>query len=90
MSDYKDTVSQLPADVVARFKTALETGKWPDGQALSDAQKAQCMEAVLIYEARHKAPQEQTGYIDRGSKAEGELCDDHDHSDKEQPIKWQH
>lgn len=90
MSDYKDTVSRLPADVVERFKTALETGKWPDGQVLSEEQKAQCMEAVLIYEAQHKSPQEQTGYIDRGSKAEGELCGDHDHADDEQTIKWQH
>ena len=43
-------------------------------------------------EARHLPEHERTGYIDRGSKDEGEVCGD-DHGDshahaEEQPLRW--
>ena len=34
------------------------------------------MEAIIAYDARFVSESERVGYIDRGSKADGELCDD--------------
>jgi hypothetical protein len=42
------------------------------------------MEAVIAYDIKHHAEIERVGYIDRGSKAEGEMCND----DDPKPIKW--
>ena len=63
----KSMVSQLPEalspEVITRFKRAIETGRWPDGRAVSSQQRETCMEAVLVWEVRHLPTEERTGYI---------------------------
>lgn len=72
-----DILNMITPEVHANLKRAVEIGKWPDGTALSREQREQCMQAVIAWETRNELPQEQrTGYIDRGHKAEGELCGD--------------
>lgn len=39
--------------VYARLKEAVETGKWLDGNPLSPEQQEACMQAVIIYQAKH-------------------------------------
>ena len=34
----------------------------------AERQRAQCLQAVILYEARELPPEERTGYIDRGEK----------------------
>ena len=72
-------------EVHAALKRAVEIGKWPDGRKLSDEQRALCMEAVIAYDAHFVEENERVGYIDRGSKAEGELCDD---TPETSILKW--
>lgn len=60
-----DTAKGLNADIVARFRSALETGKWPDGKPLSAEQKHTVMEAVLAWEAANLPPEQRIGYIPR-------------------------
>lgn len=43
--------SMTPA-TYTRLREAVETGKWPDGRALDDNQKAVCMQAVMLYQAK--------------------------------------
>ena len=45
-------VNSMTADVYERLRSAVETGKWPDGPPLSDDQKASSMQAVLLYQAK--------------------------------------
>ena len=45
-------VNSMTADVYERLRSAVETGKWPDGTPLSDDQKASRMQAVLLYQAK--------------------------------------
>mgnify|MGYP000026440054 FL=1 len=45
-------VNSMTADVYERLRSAVETGKWPDGKPLSDDQKASSMQAVLLYQAK--------------------------------------
>lgn len=74
--DYSKLIENLTPEIYRRLRRALELGKWPDGKSLDDEQKALCMEAVIKWEALHVTPEQRTGYIDRGRKAEGETCDD--------------
>jgi hypothetical protein len=72
--DYQELINKLNPDIYRRLKQALEMGKWPDGNALSTAQKVSCMDAIISWESRHISPEQRTGYIDRGRKREGERC----------------
>lgn len=84
--DYQTLVARMDAGTCAALKRAIEIGKFPDGKRLTDEQKALCMEAVLAWELQHLPPQQRTGFIDRGSKADGEVCDSHADPAAEQPV----
>ncbi|MFA7554218.1 MAG: DUF1315 family protein [Spongiibacteraceae bacterium] len=88
--DFEQLINNITPEIHANLKRAIEIGKWPNGVALSAKQKELSMEAVINYEQRFVAETERVGYIDRGSKAEGELCDDDNMPQQptEQPLKW--
>jgi len=70
----------LNPEIVERLKTAVEIGKWPNGIALTKEQREICMQAVYAC----------SGYIDRGTKDEGEECDDDHHKNEPEfkPIRF--
>lgn len=76
----------------AALKRAIEIGKWPDGRVLTEEQKALCMEAVIHYDQRFVEEADRVGHIDRGSKAEGEVCGDEadggESGDTPSTLKW--
>ncbi len=39
-------------DIYAKFKQAIETGKWLDGNPLSEQQRETVFQAVLLYQAK--------------------------------------
>jgi len=83
MSEFDNKAAQLTPELYERFKTALEIGKWPDGRIVSDAQKQIAMEAVIIYEHHHVAPQQHLGAIeDKCRSASSDATD----SDDEQTL----
>ncbi|MFZ5756101.1 MAG: YeaC family protein [Pseudomonadota bacterium] len=82
--DYQTLVSRMDASTCAALRRAVEIGKFPDGRRLTDEQRALCMEAIIAWELQHLPPEQRTGFIDRGSKRDGEVCDSHDHG--EQPV----
>lgn len=86
--NYEQLIEQLTPEIYERFKRAIEIGKWPDGSAVSAEQKAHCMEAVIAYEAKHMPEEQRTGYIDRGTKKDGEMCGDDHNDDDEKPLTW--
>ena len=77
-------INNITPDTYQALKRAIELGKWPNGEALSEQQKALCMEAVIRYDNTHLSEQQRVGYIDRGSKQQGEVCD----GNQEKPLKW--
>lgn len=87
--DFQQLIAHITPDIHRSLQRAIETGRWPDGRRLTDEQRALSLQAVIAYEARLPET-ERTGYIDRGSKAEGEVCgDDHDHgAGSESTLKW--
>ncbi len=40
-------------EVYQRLATAVELGKWPDGVALTDEQKENCLQLVMLWQARY-------------------------------------
>ncbi len=72
MSSFFETAKQLTPEVYENFKRAIETGKWPDGRALSDKQKTLVMEAVIVYEKAMLPAEQQTGYMPDGCQSKQE------------------
>jgi uncharacterized protein YeaC (DUF1315 family) len=73
---FADAARALTPELHLTFKKAIEIGKWPDGRTVTPEQRELCMEAILEWEAQHLSETDRVGYIDRGKKKDGELCDD--------------
>lgn len=87
--DFEKLISNITPDIYKALKLSIEIGKWPDGRVLSQEQKELCMEAVISYEQKYVDETDRVGYIDRGSKTDGEMCDDDTlDPNKEQSLKW--
>ena len=69
-------LAAMTPDVYERLRQAVETGKWPDGKVLSDEQKENCLQAVLLYQARIAQSNEHMTVGERGEiihKSKSEL-----------------
>ena len=82
MSDqYRDSVRQMDREVYERLVDSLATGRWPDGRALTEAQRQHAMRAVIAWGELHLPTEARVGFIDKGLKAD-EVCDE------PEPIAW--
>ena len=80
----QEILNSLTPEIVDKFRTALEIGRWENGERLTDTQRQTCMQAVMVWEHEHLPITERTGYIHRPIKEDGtvigEACDvEHDH-----------
>lgn len=76
-------LAALTPEIYANLKRAIEIGKWADGRRLTAEQLENSMQLVIAWELKHLPDEQRTGYIDRGKKAQGELCgDDHSHDEE--------
>jgi uncharacterized protein YeaC (DUF1315 family) len=48
-----EIVNGMTEDVYQRLVTAVELGKWPDGVALTPAQKENSLQLVMLWQARN-------------------------------------
>ncbi|WP_410015262.1 YeaC family protein [Sodalis sp. C49] len=51
--DVDALLANLTPDIYQRLKTAVELGKWPDGVPLTAEQKDNCLQMVMLWQARH-------------------------------------
>ena len=56
--DFQTMLNSIDEDVYQRFKTAIELGRWANGETISDQQKALVMQAVILYEKQHLPEQQ--------------------------------
>ncbi|RJG48447.1 YeaC family protein [Motilimonas pumila] len=68
-------LNNMTEDIYQRLVEVVESGKWFDGQALSQEQKEMCLQAVLAWQAKHNTDPEhftvaQGGELHMKSKAE--------------------
>lgn len=52
MSHESTLVHSMTPEVYERLKTAVETGKWPDGIPLSDEQLESSLQIVMMYQSK--------------------------------------
>ena len=45
-------VASMTPEIYERLRSAVETGKWPDGTPLNEEQKASSMKDVMLYQAK--------------------------------------
>lgn len=76
MTEFRNLIEQMTPGIYQSLRRAVELGRWPDGRALTTEQRELCMQATLAFEQLNVDETERTGYIDRGSKTEGERCAD--------------
>lgn len=84
--DFNRLIESITPETYENLKRALELGKWADGMRLTQDQKEQVMQAIIAYGERHLGEDERVGYIDRGTKDEGEQCSDTD--TETAPVKF--
>ncbi len=83
--DFDNLIESITPETYENLKRAMELGKWADGTRLKPEQKEYVMQAIIAYGERNLPEQERVGFIDRGSKEEGAVCDD-DKTHK--PVKF--
>jgi uncharacterized protein YeaC (DUF1315 family) len=69
-------VKSITPEIYKNLKYAVETGRWPNGEPVSDPQREQCLQAIIAYDHLQLPESERVGYIDRAEKSKGELCED--------------
>jgi len=55
-------IDEITPDIYASLKIAIELGKWNDGSNLNPEQLESCLQAIILYESRHLAESERTGF----------------------------
>jgi len=46
-------IDNMTPEIYQRLVTAVELGKWPDGVALTDEQKENSLQLVMLWQSRH-------------------------------------
>ncbi len=86
----QDVLNNLTEEIVAKFRQAIEIGKWENGNKLTPEQLQTCMQAVVIWEHEHLAVHERTGYIQKpvqDGQVVGADCDvEHEHHYPNRPA----
>lgn len=87
--NFDQLATGMTVDLYRQLKTAVEIGRWPNGEQLTEQQKQISLEAVLRYEIEHLPPEQRTGYITPkiGSHC-GSKTDVVDY-DPPQTLRWQ-
>jgi hypothetical protein len=55
-------IDEMSSDVVGSLRLAVELGKWGDGARLNPQQIDFCMQAIILYEAKHLPEQKRVGF----------------------------
>ncbi|RKO80054.1 DUF1315 domain-containing protein [Pectobacterium parmentieri] len=65
--ELNDLIDAMTPEIYQRVVTAVELGKWPDGVALTAEQKENCLQMVMMWQARHN---EQAEHMTIGTNGE--------------------
>jgi len=53
--EYQQFVDNLDAATINKLTTAIEIGRWDNGDKLTEKQVESAMQAVMLWQARHQA-----------------------------------
>jgi uncharacterized protein YeaC (DUF1315 family) len=72
---YAALLEQMTPQIHASLRTAVELGKWENGDRLTPAQLEHCLQAIIAWEHQNLPEEERTAFIDRGALRKTH-CDD--------------
>ena len=72
---WRDLLESMTPEIHQSLKTAIELGKWPNGERLSPQQVELCLQAVIAYDQRYLIETERVAYIDT-TKVKTKHCGD--------------
>lgn len=52
---YQNFVDNIDAQTINKLQTAVETGRWENGDKLTDKQRDSAMQAVMLWQANNQA-----------------------------------
>ncbi|GJM13844.1 MAG: hypothetical protein DHS20C12_22470 [Pseudohongiella sp.] len=58
----EELIENMNTDVYDSLKLAIELGKWGDGSRLNPEQIEFCMQAIILFEAKHLAEEDRIGF----------------------------
>jgi uncharacterized protein YeaC (DUF1315 family) len=73
--NWNTLVASMSPELHASLKTAVELGRWPNGDRLTPQQREHCLQAVIAWDQLHLPEDERVGYIDRTALQKSH-CDD--------------
>lgn len=74
-ASFEALLASVTPEIHRQLRTAIELGRWPNGDRLSDEQRQNSLQIVIAWEERHLPEEERVGYIDRSSLRKTH-CDD--------------
>lgn len=90
---FQALIDSITPEIHENLKTAVETGRWSNGDRLSQEQVENCLQAIIAYEARNLSEEQRVGYIDK-SGLKGAKGPAHQHEEggacatEPAPITW--
>lgn len=72
---YDALLAQLTPAMIAGLKTAVELGKWENGDRLTPAQVEHCLQAIIAWDHLNLPEEARVAFIDRSGLAKSQ-CDD--------------
>ncbi|MDP1933250.1 MAG: DUF1315 family protein [Gammaproteobacteria bacterium] len=91
---FQALIDSITPEILGNLKSAVETGRWANGDRLTPEQVENSLQVIIAYEARYLSEEQRTGYIDtRGLKKSH--CDEPGHThaqddscSTEQTMTW--
>lgn len=68
---YDALLAQLTPEIHARLKTAVELGKWENGDRLTPTQMEHCLQAIIAWDHLHLPEEARVAFIDRSGLPKG-------------------
>jgi len=90
-------LNQMDAEVRDRLARAVEIGKWPDGNTLTEQQRAHAMQAVMLWDTQNGQEEDEPFKVLKGGKlirqmdkkAEQKKRENDNENNPDINIRWQ-
>ena len=85
-------IALISEDIYEKFKSAVEIGKWENGQKITQQQREICMQAIIRYDLEHLPEEQRVGYVPPKNNESGKSnlaqLDEQLTSETPQTVKW--
>ena len=72
-------IESITPEIHANLKTAVEIGRWANGDRLTPEQIEHSLQAIIAYEAHHLSEEQRVGFIDTSGLKKSH-CDEPGHT----------